>query len=265
MVGETVAMTDPTSLPAPPPPTADDRLAGRRVLVTGASSGIGSASAAAIVAAGGTVALMARRPDALERTARNLGGAAIAVPGDVTDADAAAAAVEAATATLGGLDAVVNAAGMVRPGGVLAVRPADWRAMFEVNVIGLLNVTHAALPALRAAGNADVINISSMSGRRRSSVEMGIYSASKFAVHVLSDSLREELAPDGIRVTVVSPGYVRTPIFDDTPDEAVRQRYLDALAAKGLDPEAVAAQVVHALAQPPGVDLIEIAIMSTAQ
>lgn len=243
----------------------DSRLQGRRVLVTGASSGIGTAAAGAIVAAGGRVALLARRTDALHEIADRLGEAATVAPADVTDADEVAAAVSTAVQTLGGLDGLVNAAGLVRPGGLLTVEPADWRTMFEVNVIGLLNATHAALPALRAAELADVINLSSMSGRRRASVEMGLYSATKFAVHVISDSLREELAPEGIRVTVVSPGFVRTPIFDDTPDEAVRDRYRETLAKKGLDAAAVAAQVVHALAQPAGVDLIEIALMSTHQ
>lgn len=241
------------------------RLDGRRILVTGASSGIGATVARAVVGAGGRVALVARRRDLLDELAAQLGDAAITAPADITSAEEVSGAVDGAVEQLGGLDGVVNAAGVVRPGGVLEVEPADWRAMFEVNVIGLLDVTRAALPALRAAGAADIVNISSMSGRRRASVEMGLYSASKFAVHVVSDSLREELAPHGIRVTVVSPGYVRTPIFDTTPDLEARERYRETLAAKGLEPEVVADQVVHALSQPPGVDLVEIALMSTAQ
>ena len=123
----------------------------------------------------------------------------------------------------------------------------------------------AALPHLRRAGHSDVVNVSSMSGRRRASVELGVYASTKFAVHVLSDSMREELAADGVRVSIIAPGYVRTPIFDGLADPGMRAGYQAALAAKGLDAGDVAAQIVHALAQPPGVNVIEIAMMSTNQ
>lgn len=235
------------------------------MLVTGASSGIGRATAEAIVAEGGRVALLARTPEQLRDVAGPLGDAAVVEPADVTDPGAVAAAVGRVGELLGGLDAVVNAAGVVRLGGIDATGPDDWKLTFDVNVLGLLNVTQAALPLLRASTSADIVNISSMSGRRRLSIEMTVYSASKFAVHVISDGLREELAPDGIRVSIVSPGFVRTPIFDDTADDELRHKYQEALATRGLDPEAVAAQVVHALAQPDGVDLFEIALVSTGR
>ena len=240
-----------------------ESLGGRRILVTGATSGIGRATAEAVVSAGGRVALMARSVDGVAELAERLEGAA--VPGDVTEPASTQRSVDLAVAELGGLDAVVCSAGVVRPGGIDATSPDDWRAMFEVNVLGVLHTVNAALPHLRAAESADIINLSSMSGRRRASVAMGLYAASKFAVHVISDNLREELAPDGVRVTIVSPGYVRTPIFDGVSDEQQRAHYQEELAAKGLDPEAVAAQVVHALSQPPGVDLLEIAMLSTDQ
>lgn len=237
----------------------------RRVLVTGASSGIGEATARAIVESGGSVALMARSADALASLAEELGERAVAVPADVTDADTLDDALTVVENEFGGLDAVVNAAGVVRPGGITRTGPDDWKAMFDVNVLGLMNVTHAALPLLQRNDVSDVINISSMSGRRRASVAMTVYSASKFAVHVISDGLREELSGDGVRVTVISPGYVQTPIFDDVDDDELRSKYKDALAKSGLEPSAVAGQVVHALDQPAGVNLIEIALLSTAQ
>jgi clavulanate-9-aldehyde reductase len=240
-------------------------LQGRRILITGATSGIGRATADAVVAAGGRVALLARSEDAVQALAGMLGDVAVATPADVTDARAVSRAVEVAAGGLGGLDGVVSSAGAVRPGGILQTTPDDWRATFEVNVLGVLHVIGAALPHLRQAELADVVNVSSMSGRRRASVAMGIYSASKFAVHVLSDSLREELAPEGVRVTIVSPGYVRTPIFDGVADDEIRAEYQRRLATVGLDPEAVADQIVHALSQPAGVDLLEVAVMSTRQ
>jgi NADP-dependent 3-hydroxy acid dehydrogenase YdfG len=240
-------------------------LDGRRVLVTGATSGIGEATAAAVVAAGGRVALMARSPDRVAEVAGRLGSDAVGVPGDVTDPEVTARCVAAAVAALGGLDAVVCSAGVVKPGGITETGPGDWRAMFEVNVLGVLHTVGAALPHLRDAARADVVNLSSMSGRRRASVALGLYSASKFAVHALSDSLREELAPDGVRVSVVSPGFVRTSIFDDIADDEARAHYLTQLEAKGLDPSTVAAQIVHVLAQPPEINLVEVAMMSSDQ
>lgn len=237
----------------------------RRVLVTGASSGIGAAAARSIVDAGGTVALMARSADVLRSLADDLGDHAVAVPADVTDAETLDDALTVVEEELGGLDGVVNAAGVVRPGGIDRTGPDDWKLMFDVNVLGLLNVTHAALPLLRDNEVSDVINISSMSGRRRASVAMTVYSATKFAVHVISDGLREELADDGVRVTVISPGYVQTPIFDDVDDDELRSKYQDALAQAGLEPSTVAGQVVHALDQPAGVNLIEVALLSTSQ
>lgn len=236
----------------------------KRVLVTGASSGIGAATARAIVESGGSVALMARSADALASLAEELGERAVAVPADVTDADTLDDALTVVEHELGGLDGVVNAAGVVRPGGITRTGPDDWKAMFDVNVLGLMNVTHAALPLLQSNDVSDVVNISSMSGRRRASVAMTVYSASKFAVHVISDGLREELADDGVRVTVISPGYVQTPIFDDVDDDELRSKYKDALEKAGLEPSAVAGQVVHALDQPAGVNLIEIALLSTS-
>ncbi len=243
----------------------NDSLVGRKVLVTGASSGIGAAVAEAIVGAGGKVALLARSADTVGAQADRLGDAAIAAPADVTDADGLAAAIGDAAERLGGLDAVVCSAGIARPGGILDSSPTDWQTMFDVNVLGVLHTVHGALDQLRASDQADVVVISSMSGRRRSSVALGFYSASKFAVHVLSDSLREELGPEGVRVAVISPGYVDTPIFDEVDDDETRRQYQQAVTTQGLDPAAVAAQVVHTLAQPPGVGLVEIAMLSTDQ
>jgi len=240
-------------------------LAGRRVLVTGASSGIGAAIADAVVEAGGQVALVARSSDAIARQAARLGDAAVAAPADVADPDALAVAIREAAEQMGGLDAVICSAGIVRPGGIADSSPSDWQAMFDVNVLGVLNTVHGSLDDLLLAEPSDVIVISSMSGRRRTSVALGFYAATKHAVHVLADSLREELTPDGVRVTLISPGFVDTPIFDRVADDETRAQYQQAVASQGLAPAAVAAQVVNALSQPPGVNLVEIAMLSADQ
>jgi NADP-dependent 3-hydroxy acid dehydrogenase YdfG len=239
-----------------------DELQGRRVLVTGASSGIGAATARAVAAAGGRVALLARREGPLRELAAALDG--VAVPADVVDVGATRAAVDRAAGGLGGLDAIVNAAGLVRPGTVADGDPGDWRSMFEVNVLGLLHVTQAAVPHLRAAGRGDVVNVSSMSGRRVGSTEMATYAASKAAVHTVSEGLRRELRPDRIRVAVLAPGLVDTPIFEGLEGETA-ERLRDAIGTKGLPVAAVAETVVRMLAAPPAVVHVEVAMLSLEQ
>src|SRR5882757_7023107 len=151
-------------------------LRGRRVLVTGASAGIGAAVARSVVEAGAQVALLARDKDRLADLAAELGPAATAVTCDITDEDAVAAAVDEAARRLDGLDGVVNSAGLFGAGTLSDTDPAAWRAMFGVNVLGLLTVTRAAVPhLLRAGQGASVVNISSMSGRRVPNAESGVY------------------------------------------------------------------------------------------
>lgn len=234
-------------------------LTGRRILVTGASSGIGAATARALDAAGARVALLARTTSRLEEVAAGLTDAFVAAA-DVTHPDTLRPAIDAAASTLGGLDGLVNAAGVAMTGGVLDGDPADWRTMFEVNVLGLLAATRLALPHLQRAGLADVVNVSSMSGRRVASPTLAIYAGSKHAVHAISQGLAMELADGPVRVTVVSPGYVDTPIF-----EGIDAEYRERTATKGLRPEDVAAQVVHTIGQPADVRLVEVAMVSTRQ
>lgn len=237
-------------------------MQGRRVLVTGASSGIGAAVARAIADAGGQVALLARRRDALVDLAAELDG--VALPADVTDPAQVAVAVDRAAEELGGLDGVVTAAGLARPGGIRDADPADWRTMFEVNVLGTLHAVRAALPHLTASEHADVVTVSSMSGRRVGSADMAVYAASKSAVHTLSEGLRRELAPDGIRVTVVAPGFVDTPIFEGQQHPAA-ERLREAAAHQGLPADDVADRIVEVLASPPHVLHVEVALLSIDQ
>jgi NADP-dependent 3-hydroxy acid dehydrogenase YdfG len=238
-----------------------ERLHGRRVLVTGASSGIGAETARAIVAAGGRVALLARRQERIAELADELDG--VAVPADVADVDAARAAVTEAASRLGGLDGLVNAAGAMRAGGIADADPSGWRLMFDVNVLGLLHVTQAAIPYLRRDGG-DVVNISSMSGRRVGSVEMAVYAASKAAVHTVSEGLRRELSPAGVRVAVIAPGVVDTDLFGDRDDETT-SRLRDKARSEGLRVADVASAIVQVLGAPPHVVHVEVAMLSIHQ
>lgn len=239
------------------------QLGGRRVLVTGASSGIGEAVARACADAGARVACLARRAERVTALADELGG--VAVPADVRDVPGTRRAVDEAAAALGGLDAVVNNAGVALPGPIAEADPEDWRTMLEVNVLGLLVVTQAAIGHLRAAERGDIVMVSSMSGRRVPGSNSGVYAGTKHAVHALSQALRRELSPDAIRVAVIAPGFVRTGIFADLDDPDARRRLQERLVNEGIDPQVVARQVVQILAEPPEVNVYEVAVLATAQ
>lgn len=237
-------------------------LEGRRVLVTGASSGIGAATARAVADAGGRVALLARRGEVLRELAAELDG--VVVPADVTDLSAVTTAVDEAAEQLGGLDGVVAAAGLARPATLADADPADWRAMLDVNVLGLLHTLRATLPHLVAAGNADAVLVSSMSGRRLQSAELGVYAATKAAVHTIAEGARKELGGRGVRVTTLAPGLVETAIFEGQ-DDPVATRLRDAAGVVGLTPQDVADRTVEILAAPPHVLHVEVALLHRDQ
>ncbi len=186
-------------------------------LVTGASSGIGRAVAYDLAACGVTVAATARREDRLDTLVAEIGaagGTAAALPGDLTDPAAAAAIVAAAAALRGRLDVVVNNAGVMLLGPALDAPLEEWDRMVAINVSALLHVTHAALPHLVAAadgprGCADVVNVSSVAGRR-ARADAAVYNLTKFGVGAFTEALRQELAGRHVRVSAVLPGAVDT-------------------------------------------------------
>ncbi|TCC19618.1 SDR family oxidoreductase [Kribbella speibonae] len=197
----------------------------RIALVTGAASGIGAAVATRLAADGASVALLARRRDRLEKVAADIaeaGGTALVVPADVTSDESVAAAADLVQSQFGDIDLLVNNAGLmhVEP---FADGPIDaWRRTVDVNLTGVINVTHAFLPALRrsaAARTTDLINVSSLAGERINP-GMAVYGASKAGVSHLTRTLRAELAGDGIRVTDLEPGMIDgTELADSFPPE----------------------------------------------
>ncbi|MGW6202613.1 SDR family oxidoreductase [Streptomyces sp. NPDC055089] len=238
-------------------------MRGKRVLITGASAGLGSAIAERLAASGARTALVGRDEDRLDAVARRTGG--VAVTADLTDPESASRAVDEAARVLGGLDALVNNAGVFRLGMIGDGDVSDWRDMLEVNVLGLLAVSRAALPHLRAGTHPQIVNISSMGGRRVAQPAQGVYAGTKHAVHAISDALRREVHPDGIRVTVLAPGFIRTNLGAYIRDPEVRANMEHGQTEQGLDPADVAAQVSHVLSSPPDVHLVEIALISTRQ
>lgn len=183
------------------------------VIITGASSGIGAATALALANHPGIhLVLAARRLDALEAIAascRSVGANVLTVPTDMTEADQAVALGQTTLQTFGRVDAVINNAGYGQMGPVELVPVTQIQRQFAVNVFGAIALIQAVIPAMRAQGGGRIINVSSIAGRV-SFPMAGIYSASKFALESLSDSLRMELEPFNIKVSVVEPGPVTT-------------------------------------------------------
>jgi NADP-dependent 3-hydroxy acid dehydrogenase YdfG len=238
-------------------------LAGKAALVTGASSGIGRSTAVALAEAGAKVALVARRADRLQAIAAAIeagGGQALARAADVTDEADATGAVRDATDHFGGLDILVNAAGMTQVGRVEKADLADWRYVFELNFWAALYTARAAIPALRAAGG-DIVNISSTAGRRAVGATFGPYAASKFALTAFNESLRAEVTLAGIRVCIIEPGATATEIHAGIRDETVRETTRQHVEKDGaMQPEDVAAAIVFVLSLPRRVNVSQLMI-----
>jgi NADP-dependent 3-hydroxy acid dehydrogenase YdfG len=245
-------------------------LQGRKALLTGGTSGIGAATADALVRAGVDVAVTGRRTDRLQSLVNDLtvlgGGRPVAFELDVTDERSVRDVVEDAAAALGGLDLLVNNAGVMLVGPFNASDSAQWQRMLSTNVLGTVAVTHAALPHLQAADRvADVVNMSSVAGRV-AYAGSAVYNATKFAVNGFSEALRQELTGTGVRVTVIEPGMVATELTSHVTDPAGKAQ-VDAYYASMpiLQAEDVADAVVYAVSRPPHGAVAEILFRPTGQ
>ena len=248
-------------------------LDGTVALITGASSGIGEATARALAAQGAKVAVAARRLERLERLASEIGGeghTALAIQSDITDQEQAIAAVDRTVDELGRLDIVVNNAGQMLLGPIEEAPTEEWDRMIDLNLKGLINTTHAALPHLLAAaedsprGCADVVNISSVAGRIARSGS-GVYNLTKHGVGAFSESFRQEFASRRVRSTIIEPGAVETELTDHIRDgvrEQVRKRFTDMKMLEAVD---IADAIAYAVTRPAHVSLNEVLIRPTEQ
>lgn len=222
-------------------------------LITGASSGIGAATARHAVASGFRVVLAARRREQLEGLAADLGGAehALAVRCDVTEWADQEAMASAALAAYGSIDVVFANAGFGAPRGFLNSEPDLWKSMVLTNVYGVALTIRATLPAVTEA-KGHIVLTGSVAGRRN--LPGSLYSATKWAVTAIGENLRQEVGSSGVRVTVVEPGMVDTPFFDNPVSDQ-----------HPLVPDDVARAVMFAVSQPPHVDVNEILLRPTSQ
>ena len=232
------------------------KLNGKIALVTGASSGIGAATALALAEQGAVVAIAARRRQRLDDLAariRDNGGEALAIETDITDEAQATAMVRRVLESHGRLDLLFNVAGVGVAAPFQNTTTREYREMVDLNILGLLYTINAALPSMKRQGSGHIVIVSSGTGRYiHPSV---VYSGTKHAASAIAESLRREIGKDGIRVTVIEPGAVRTEFTANMRDDvrlAVEQRLGD---MEQLESEDIAAAMLFAVSQPPRVNV----------
>jgi NADP-dependent 3-hydroxy acid dehydrogenase YdfG len=243
-------------------------LEGKVALVTGASSGIGEATAVALAEAGAAVAIGARRVDRLDALAAKLtdGGASVlSLDLDVTDESACRDAVRRTREELGGLDVLVNNAGVMLLGTIRGADTEEWRRMMQTNVLGLMYMTHAAIDGMVEQGSGDIVNVSSVAGRV-ARVGAGVYNASKWAVNAFSESLRQEVTAKGVRIGLVEPGAVTTELNTHIthPGAKAASEKMHA-SMRVLKADDIARAVLYMVTQPPYVAVNEILVRPTDQ
>ena len=237
-------------------------LAGKSVLITGAGTGIGAAVAVLLGAQGSKVALMGRRVEPLAEVARRVGadgGDGLVVPGDVRKYRDVAAAVKTTIDRFGGIDILVANAAVADSGPIAQADPSVYRAVVETNVLGVLHGIRAVLPHFTRRKQGHIVVVASVSGRV-TYVGEPAYVASKHATIAFAECLRQEVAGHGIRVSVIEPGLVETPLIH------VYAGALDMVpGVVPLDPTDIAQAVRFVLEQPPSVDIAELVIRPTTQ
>lgn len=236
-------------------------------IITGASSGIGAATARALAAAGSHVVLAARSADKLSDLTASIeadGGSVLAVPTDVTDAQALENLVAQADATFGRIDNLVNNAGLMLFSRWADRAVDDWNLMIDTNLRGYLNAIAAVLPHMLDHKSGHILNMSSVAGIRVGEGS-GVYSATKFFIRGITDSLRQEIGvQEGIRVSMISPGVIDTGWADKVNNPDGQQRAQE-LNEDAISPERIADAVLYALSQPAEVTINDIVIHPTRQ
>ncbi len=244
-----------------------NNLEGKVVVITGASSGNGEATARLLSGQGATVVLGARRLERIQSLARELtgrGGKALAIATDVTHYDQVKSLVDAAVQTYGRIDVMLNNAGLMPHSPLERLKIDDWNRTIDVNLKGVLYGIAAALPYMRQQKSGHIINVSSVAGHK---VRPGsaVYAATKTAVRVLSEGLRQEVKPYNIRTTVISPGALATELANSITEPDIAENVSKFMHEIALPAESFARVVAFAISQPEDMDINEILFRPTRQ
>ncbi|MCO4318041.1 SDR family oxidoreductase [Phyllobacterium sp. 21LDTY02-6] len=244
-----------------------DNIAGKTIVITGASSGMGAAAARHLAARGAKIVLGARRADRIDALAAEIdaaGGKAIAVATDVTRQADLRKLVDTAVATYGRVDVLINNAGVMPLSPMDRLKVDEWDQMIDVNIKGVLYGIAAALPHMKEQKSGHVINLASVAGHKLFGGS-AVYSATKFAVRALSEGLRQEMAAYNIRTTIISPGAVKTELLDHISEKDVQQANQDYVGQVGVPAGTFARMVAFAISEPEDVAINEILFRPTAQ
>jgi NADP-dependent 3-hydroxy acid dehydrogenase YdfG len=236
-------------------------LQGKTVIITGASSGIGEATARELASKGAHVVIGARRLEKLEALASSLreNGASVAVQQlDVTDLDQMRAIVQLAVDQFGRVDAMVNNAGLMPLSPLAALKIEEWNRMIDVNIRGVLHGIAAGLPVMKEQGVGHFINVASI-GAYEVTPTAAVYCATKYAVRAITDGLRQEVAGQGIRVTLVSPGVTESELAETITDNEAKELMIE-YRRTALPASAIARSIAYALEQPANIDVNEMVI-----
>lgn len=242
-------------------------IAGKIVVITGASSGLGEATARHLAASGAAVVLGARRVERLERLVSEItdaGGRAVAVGMDVTIQGDSQRLCAAALERFGRVDVWVNNAGIMALAPLDGLKVGEWDRMIDVNIKGVLYGIAAALPQMRRQRAGHIINVASVAGLKVFSPIGTVYSATKFAVRAISEGLRSEAGAD-IRVTIISPGAVESELKNSTTDVDAAKLVGEFYRANQIPADSVARAIAYAIEQPSDVDINEIVLRPTVQ
>jgi NADP-dependent 3-hydroxy acid dehydrogenase YdfG len=245
----------------------NNNIEGKVIVITGASSGLGEAAARGLSSKGAIVVLGARRTERIQSLVGDLiskGGVALALPTDVTKYEQVKALVDLAVNTYGRIDVMINNAGLMPQSPLDRLKIDEWDQMIDVNIKGVLYGIAAALPYMKEQKSGHIINVSSVAGHK---VRAGgaVYSATKHAVRVISEGLREEVKPYNLRTTIISPGAVDTELPNSISESDVAESFRQFYKNYAIPADSFARAVAFAISQPEDVDVNEILYRPTRQ
>ena len=245
----------------------NNNIEGKVIVITGASSGLGEAAATHLSEQGSIVILGARRVERIQALANEInknGGKALSIATDVTKHEQVKALVDAAVQTYGRIDVIINNAGLMPHSPLDRLKIDEWNQMIDVNIKGVLYGIAAALPHMQQQKSGHIINVSSVAGHtvRPNGV---VYSATKHAVRVISEGLRQEVKPYNIRTTIISPGAVATELPNTISEPDVAESIKSFYDQYAIPANSFARTVAFAISQPDDVDINEILFRPTSQ